>query len=474
MKKHNNQKGSALIMSLIFLLVLSVVGASLMFLSTSETWSSLNYRMMTQARYGAESGVSTAANFIMNGYTPPSAGGADNLASYDITKSPVQFGGQPVVLSANSAVPSNYPAAGVITAFRNAMTSPGFLTAGNTTVNYNAYATLLSMDSINSFGNLITVQMWQITADGSVNGAKNGLEQVTAIMERQVTPAQTYSAFAVGSGCGVLSFTGSASTNSYDSGALVGGVPVFGNYDGNVGANGNLNESGNVTINGTMSTPRTGVGNCASGGVDAWSSSGKATVTGGLVQLPQAVTFPVPVIPPPGATSVTLNGKAAQTLTPGNYGDISISSNCVLTLTPGIYNINSISETGQGQVVIAPDPITHQYGQVTLNVTGNNQTTPIDLSGGSVDNPSYVAAYMTINYAGTGNIKMTGGSASAAVINAPNASVTLTGNSDFYGSVIGNTITDTGSGTIHYDRSLSKNTFSVSNYMLDSFSWTKY
>lgn len=461
-------------MSLIFLLVLSMAGASLMFLSASETWSSLNYRMMTQARYGAESGISQAANFIMNSYTPPSTGGADSLANYDNTKSPVQYGGKAVVLSANSSVPSNYPVSGVISAFQTAMTTPGYVAAGNNNVNYTAYATLLSMDTVNSFGNNITVQMWQITANGSVAGVKNGLEQVTAIMERQVTPAQTYAAFAMGAGCGVLNFTGNGHTDSYDSGSLVAGVPVIGAYGGNVGANGNLNESGNVVINGTMSTPRTGVGNCAAGGVDAWSTSGKATVTGGLVQLPQTITFPTPVIPAPGATNVTLNGKATQTLTPGNYGDISISSNCVLTLTPGIYNINSIGESGQGQVVVAPDPITHQYGPVTINVAGNNNASPINLTGGGVANPSYVAAYMTINYAGTGNISITGGGAAAMVLNAPNSSVTITGNGDLYGSVIANNITDTGNGGINYDRALSRNTYTVSNYMLDSFSWTKF
>lgn len=475
MKKHNKQKGSALIMSLIFLLVLSMAGASLMFLSTSETWSSLNYRMMTQARYGAESGVNQAANYIMNTYVAPSAGGADNIANYDITKSPVQYGQKPVVISANSSVASNYPVASVITAFQTAMNTPGHVTAGNNTVNYTAYATLLSMDTVNSFGNNITVQMWQITANGSVNGAKNGLEQVTAIMERQVTPAQSYAAFAMGTGCGVLNFTGNAHTDSYDSSsALVGGNPVIGAYDGNVGANGNLNENGNVLINGTMSTPRTGVGNCASGNVDAWTSSGNATVTGGIVQLPQTVTFPTPVIPAAGATNISLNGKASQTLTPGNYGDISISSQCTLTLTPGIYNINSLRESGQGQVIIAPDPVTGLYGQVTVNVTGANQATPIDLSGGGFLNSSYVAAYFTVNYAGTGTINITGGGGAAGVINAPNATVSITGNGDLYGSVIANSITDTGNGGINYDRSLSKNTYSVSNYMLDSFSWTKY
>ncbi len=71
--KRNNQRGSALIFALILLLVLSAMAGSLMFLSKSETFSSMNYRMMTQARYGAEAGVNAAANFIMNTYVPPAA-----------------------------------------------------------------------------------------------------------------------------------------------------------------------------------------------------------------------------------------------------------------------------------------------------------------------------------------------------------------------------------------------------------------
>jgi len=55
--KNTNQKGSALIFALIFMLILSVMGASLMFLSQSETWSGMNYKMMTQTRYGAEAGI---------------------------------------------------------------------------------------------------------------------------------------------------------------------------------------------------------------------------------------------------------------------------------------------------------------------------------------------------------------------------------------------------------------------------------
>jgi len=477
--KRSKEKGSALIITLILVFVLSVMGVSLMFLSQSETWSSFNYRLMTQSRYGAESGLNVAANFIMNNYTAPAAAGADLLANYDLTKSPVQYNGSAVVLSSNPSVNSNYPVAGVVTAFQTAMNTPGQITAGTSTVNYNAYATLLSMGTITTPSGDVTVQTWQVTSDGSINGVKSGLEEVTAVMERQVTTANTYAAFAVAATCGALNFVGNASTNSYDSSALVGGAaPSFANYDGNVGSNGNLNENGNVVINGTMSTPRTGVGSCSAGNVDAWTSTGKATVTGGLIELPQTVSYTLPAIPaPPNSTDLTVNGggkSCSQTISPGTYGgNISISSGCTLYLNPGVYNINSISEAGSGMVQILPDA-SGKYQPVVLNVTGANQTIPVDLSGGGFANPSYIAGDFTINYNGTGTVKLVGGSGAAGVVYAPNATVQLSGNADFYGSFIGATIQDNGNGAIHYDRSLQKNNNAVSNYQLTSFSWTRF
>ncbi len=479
-KKQSNQKGSALLFSLILVLVLSVMGTSLMFLSQSETWSSMNYRMMSQARYGAESGLNVAADFIGNAYTAPAEGGPDPLTNYNTNVSPVTYNGSPVVLSSVSGQ-SNYPVGSVVTAFQNALTHPGNISAGNTTVNYNATATLLSMGTVNSYGNPLTVQMWQITADGTINGVRNSKEQVTTIMERQVTPATVYAAFATANGCSALSFSGGGTTNSYNSTTLsvnaagVATAPTtFNTYGGNIGANGNLAENGSkTTIYGTLSTPDTGVGNCSGGNVTAWTDNGNAQVTGGLVKLPQIVTFPPPVIPPPGTTDENIN--SGITLPPGSYGDISLTGQGVLTLTPGVYNINSISGTGANTaLLIAPDPITHLYGQVTINVTGNNTTTPITLTGNGLENPTLNPALLQINYAGTGTVKVAGNSSAAAVIYAPNASVTLTGGSDFYGAILGQTVIDAGGTAIHYDLNLSNNTFIVSNFMLDSFSWAKF
>src|SRR6266536_3888619 len=88
----SDEKGIALVLSIFLMTAMSIIAASLMFLSQTETYSSLNYRLMSQARYGAESGVHKTANYILYTYKAPGnlgANAADLIGSYDITKSPV-------------------------------------------------------------------------------------------------------------------------------------------------------------------------------------------------------------------------------------------------------------------------------------------------------------------------------------------------------------------------------------------------
>src|SRR4029077_3883930 len=205
--KMANEKGIALVLSLFLLSAMSVIAASLMFLSQTETYSSMNYRLMSQARYGAESGIQRAANHILYTYAAPVTGGADPIANYNITVSPVRCTngcpnvGQPVVLSANAAVPSNYPNAAVQAAFLAAVA--GTLPAGNTTVTYAPYATLLSMQQINVYGGGVqTLQTWQLTSTGSITAGKTAQVEVSAVLETPKTPAQMYAAFGPNPGCG--------------------------------------------------------------------------------------------------------------------------------------------------------------------------------------------------------------------------------------------------------------------------------
>src|ERR1700680_2905246 len=136
-----NEKGIALILTIILVLVMSVMAVSLMFLSQTETWSSMNYRLMSQARDGAEAGVNATANYLVNTYVPPT--GTTLTGSYNSNVSPVQApststSGNDVILSASSLKTANYPDSTIKSAFSTA--GQGSLTAGYATVNYSSYA----------------------------------------------------------------------------------------------------------------------------------------------------------------------------------------------------------------------------------------------------------------------------------------------------------------------------------------------
>src|SRR6266851_1082764 len=92
----SNERGIALVISLFLMVAMSIIAASLMFMSQTETYSSMNYRLMSQARYGAESGLQRAANYLLYSYTTPALTGGDPISNYVMTVSPVTYNGQPV------------------------------------------------------------------------------------------------------------------------------------------------------------------------------------------------------------------------------------------------------------------------------------------------------------------------------------------------------------------------------------------
>src|SRR5260370_12446975 len=201
----------------------------------------MNYRLINQARDGDTAGIPATANFLMNNYAPPAptAGVPPPMpAGYNIILPvPAKCGdspcvtdpaGNPIILATVNGVPSNYPDGAQRAAFSAATTNA--LQAGNTTVNYTASAKLLSMVQITPFGTVtpVMVQTWNITAHGDIATVRNAQAEVSAILETPMTPAFGYAAFATNNGCAALSFNGTSTTDSYDSGALalVGGGGV--------------------------------------------------------------------------------------------------------------------------------------------------------------------------------------------------------------------------------------------------------
>jgi len=494
----SRDEGIAMVLSLLFMLLLSALGTAMLVLSRSETLSSVNYRMMSQARFGAESGVHKAAHFLLNSYTLPSSSGSDPLSNYNTTVTPVTYNGQPVVLSAMSGTTANYPYSTASAAFASA--AQGSLPVGDATVLYTASATLLSMRTVIPYASAApqTIQTWRLTARGTIEGARSATVEVSAVIERHVLPAFTYGLFATYPGCGALSFSsGNTVTDSYDSSniTLVSGLPVTTPSGGHVGTNGNLTEGGQSVVKGKLSTPRSGVGNCRSGAVTALDANGQATVQDGLVKLPQALAFGDPDAPSPlpPTTSVVLSGSSscasislssgtcsitypvmgvgAITLTPAAgtpmpLPSIQVTAGNTLVLNAGTYDINSLKLAGNSILRIGSGP-------VILNVAGTGETTPVDLEGGSVTNTSFVSPNFRILYAGTGTLKLTGGATQTASVYAPKADARIAGGAHFFGGVVARTITATGGARIHLDKQLS-NVFYVGPEMMSVFTWKEY
>jgi hypothetical protein len=477
----SGEQGIALVMALLMVLAVSVVTGGLVMVARSEALSSTSYTSMSQVRYGAESGVHAAANYLMFTYAPPTT----PFNGFNVNVSPVTFNNQEVVLSSDPAVASNYPDAAVINAF--AANSVGSLNVNGAPVAHSARARLMSMSTVTDYYTQqpITIQTWEITGVGRITGSGQSLVEVEATVEQRPAPIFSYAAFATHDGCSALNFDGGANTGSYDSLDLGAGTSDTG---GNVGTNGNLDGNGGPTdINGTLSTPRSGVGNCTTNNVTASTLSGWGTVEEGLVTLPQPITLETPPTPNPPTTPITFNSggcpagapfctasAGGSTISPPTastviqMGNVNLNGSAVVHLKAGIYELNSLTLNGNSRIIV-------DTGPVIVKIAGQGVTTPLDLSGGGVSNPSMDPQKLQFVYSGTGNIKITGGTDTAALIYAPNASAALSGAStNFYGAIVTNKITSTGGFSLFYDRRLQNMVMTAGNPMMTSFTWKTF
>src|SRR4029450_11391057 len=274
----HHERGMALVLALFLMSALSVLAGSLMFLSQTETYASMNYRKMSQTRYAARSTVQKSSSCLLDvsQYSMPNS----VVTQLDRTVSPVTYNGQAVTLSPVVAQ-SNYPDSAVKAAFSNV--AHGSLTAGNTNLTYGASGTLLAVQTFDAYGGTQgIVQPWRITGTGGITGSTNTTVEVSSVVETPKVPASSYAAFATDPSCGAITFSGTTDIKSYDSTSLTGSTsPPLSNTGGNVGTNGNLSIGGDVDVYGNLYTPRTGVGSCTAGAVTALAETGHAGVRGG-------------------------------------------------------------------------------------------------------------------------------------------------------------------------------------------------
>lgn len=151
------------------------------------------------------------------------------------------------------------------------------------------------------------------------------------------------------------------------------------------------------------------------------------------------------------AGSTTILRIPAITGTGNSSKVLTIAGNVTIVLT-GPATSDVLSLTGQSSINILNGASLTIYAEGNINIAGNgvanNNLQPKSLTIISTNTSTITTP--TIKIAGNGDLK--------AVVDAPNADVTINGNGNVMGSVIGKNITLTGNAAFHYDESLADDT----------------
>jgi len=449
-------RGIALIIAVLTLLILSTLAASAIFVTQAEVWTATNYKRLDQARYAAEAGAQQTINWLVFSYTAPTSFG-----SFDMTKSPVQYNNQNVVLSAMSGVTGNYPTSSIQTAFNSALLNKTVLGL-DVTATYAVTATLLSMKQLTKLGSSTpqALQIWQIVTQGSIGGIRPATVQLVQTIEQSTTPIFSYAAYATSNTCASLNFLSGGSTDSYDS-SLGTYAATHLNNDGNLGTPGNLLNQSSLTLNGNLSTPwGSSTGSCP----PLSAASGNPVTPSGGFQTLNPPTYPAPPVPLTPNTNFTMSSVIA----PGTYGN---ATGCGGTyhFSTGTYNFNSI-DCNSGATFVADS------GPVILNIGGvGSSGNALNFQSGLTINSGGTPSNFQILYGGTARLNFqSGASPISALIYAPNAPVDFQSDGNFYGSMIASTINFQSSGALHYDRSLMENVLTLGPYHSRTFNWSKF
>lgn len=163
---------------------------------------------------------------------------------------------------------------------------------------------------------------------------------------------------------------------------------------------------------------------------------------------------------------------------------------------PTLYKFNNLTVNAGGNVVISPPPpppppqVPASTYYVTIWVTGTLKlnggatitqapnvkvTYYLDngatINGGALVNPGYAQNLSIIGVGNGQTFKLSGGAPFVGTVDAPGWQVNLSGQGDFSGAFIGNTLNITGGARVHYDQALEQVNGSggVSNYAFASW-----
>ena len=274
-------------------------------------------------------------------------------------------------------------------------------------------------------------QTQQVTSRGVSSGQHRDVEAIIRLTPESVFQFGLF-------GDQTVTVGGNASTDSYDSSA----GPYDANnhhHDGDVGTNsaasGGVDVSGSIFVDGQIA-----VGPNVADPTSVVTGYNPSFITGNPKVVSVGAQFPMPdVIVPEGLTCVdhTVQGNTTETLAP-----------------PGPYCYHNL--TVEGGAIFTASGAVKIYLTGKLSAKGNSTV-------GVIDQPSQMRFLMATNSEVTLNEGMvTGDNAFYGALYGPEASITVTGHAEVFGSIIAKNVNLQGSAWIHYDESL-KNQTDISN-----------
>ncbi len=449
MYRTKHDEGAALIVTLLFLTVLTVLATGLIFLSQGEMKSSAAYKRSQQAFYVANAGVQKAIQWFNNSYTPYTPSTA-----YDRTTLPVQFSSQDVLLAGQTGSTSVYPSSAVITAFSRELSNEALTADANNSGVYSVNASLRRyipvtfIDPTTFISTPSGMERWRINAIGYWGSVANplGIAQVTATIANSGDALFDRAIWGIEG----VDLSGTVRIDSYD--------PVLGPYGGtNVGDQGSVGTNASISTNGSVQI----FGDLLYGPGGTFTSVGGCTVSGTVSEATEPHYFaPVPSFTV-GSTDYSYGAGDDATLAAGSYGKIQIGSTGKLTLTGGTYYLDELTTNAQGKIIVT--------AATTLFIKS-----AFSLGAQSIQNTSGNPADLTVFYSGTSAVDLNGGSTFYGSVYAPNAEINMVGGSTFYGAYVGKTVRDVGGSTVHFDegslhRNLLQRPFRLMNWSQDSY-----
>ena len=415
-----SERGMALVISLVFMVLLSMLGTTAVVMTTTDMQIGRNYRESAKAFYDADAGVNYTLKTIEAGASagsfslPPDVGATSTL-SYT-TPSGFSFSISDITKITDDAY-----------SFTSTGSGPD-----NAEAVINVLFSMTGVFNYGIFGDLGVTLSGNGRTD-SYNSANGPYTWATHNTEGDVGTNAT--------SVGAISLSGNAKVYG-DAAIGPGGDPTTG-----------VKTRGNARIvapgqklaadESKDMSPYFDPGPGGGMHVSAWNVSGNNTDDPAY-----SGTYQIPSISISGNGTGIISGDATFYVS----GNISISGNGKLRILAG----NTVTIYAGGSVSVSGN------GKLRLETSGSNESSlklfasgPVSVTGNGISNNSFrperlqiygSSTCSTVNISGNGNIY--------AAIYAPAANIHVSGNGDIYGSTIGSTIKISGNGNVHYDEAL--------------------